>query len=1012
MRKTAWVLGIIACAFSTTAMASDLALYVGPPNDGWYTAANVAKDAETIIAKTGHLFKDVQKFDDKQFTDFIKWIEANTDDGEMDIIWLNGTIPSCLYQFPNVNPNGSRAELWLDGGNMIINVGDWFAYCSYEGGARQADNGGSGAANILDLAAGIIVSADNTSLQVTAAGQQYLPSITNPIDSDRPVGLGAVVAPWEVAAVFGQNAAGTQADPAVIHNTVTGAYVAFINQANPGFADRGLVCSEFILNWVNTVIGLTSPSLAADPVPEDGAADVLQDTVLSWLPGDFAATHDVYFGTSFADVNTASRTSPKGVLVSQDQTATEYDPDGLLAFGQTYFWRVDEVNAAPDTTIFKGQVWSFTAETYAYPITAPITATSSGNSRPDTLPQNTVNGSGLNADDQHSVELTQMWMSNEKKPQWIQYEFDKVYKLDELRVWNANQVVEAFIGFGARNVAIEYSIDGTTWTTLEGVPEFARAPGSPTYTANTTVDFGGVMAKFVKLTINSNWGGVAPQVTLSEVRFFSVPVQAFNPQPATGAANVSVETDLNWRPGREATSHKVAVGTDSAAVAAGVGAQTVTDHSYTPANLLLGTQYSWKVDEVGDAGVYAGDVWSFTTEEYTVVDSFDGYKDDMEAENTIWHTWIDGLTDQASGSVVGYDAAPFAERTIVHGGAQSMPLTYDNTSFAFSQTKRTFDGTQDWTARGVKSLSLWFQGVAGNGGQLYVKINDTKVLYDGAAADLARPAWQVWNIDLSKAGNVKSVRSLTIGVEGSGAKGKLYIDDIRLYPKTPVYIVPAAPQATNLAAHYTFDEGSGTRVGDSSGKGNHGTTTGNPQWVAGTLGGALSFDGVDDFVNCGNNASVTNVGSVSVAAWIKLAVGGLDIKVASNQNASTGGYKLGVYSTNMVEFEIRTSANAATLNRAAPGGTAMVPGVWYHVVGVYEKGKALRTYVNGRLDRELLTTVQAGVSTGALMLGREAPAGANWWNGQMDDVRIYSQALSDAEVAGLAGQTLPMHKPF
>ena len=64
-------------------------------------------------------------------------------------------------------------------------------------------------------------------------------------------------------------------------------------------------------------------------------------------------------------------------------------------------------------------------------------------------------------------------------------------------------MIEAFIGFGAKNVTIEYSTDGATWTTLEGVPEFARATGSATYTANTTVDFGGVMAKFVKLTINA-----------------------------------------------------------------------------------------------------------------------------------------------------------------------------------------------------------------------------------------------------------------------------------------------------------------------------------------------------------------------------------------------------------------------------------------------------------------------------------------------------------------------------
>ena len=85
-----------------------------------------------------------------------------------------------------------------------------------------------------------------------------------------------------------------------------------------------------------------------------------------------------------------------------------------------------------------------------------------------------------------------MWMTNGAKPAWIQFEFDKVYKLDHMLVWNSNQLIESFLGFGAKTVTIEYSEDGATWTTLEGVPEFAKATGTPTYTANTTVDFGGV----------------------------------------------------------------------------------------------------------------------------------------------------------------------------------------------------------------------------------------------------------------------------------------------------------------------------------------------------------------------------------------------------------------------------------------------------------------------------------------------------------------------------------------
>ncbi len=128
-----------------------------------------------------------------------------------------------------------------------------------------------------------------------------------------------------------------------------------------------------------------------------------------------------------------------------------------------------------------------------------------------------------------------MWMTTGMVvPSWIQYQFDKVYKLNDLKVWNSNQPIEAYIGFGAKDVTIEYSTDGKTWTTLANVPQFARAPGMPGYTANTTVQFGGVMAQYVKLTINSTWGGL-PTTGLSEVLFSYEPVQARAPQPAAGA---------------------------------------------------------------------------------------------------------------------------------------------------------------------------------------------------------------------------------------------------------------------------------------------------------------------------------------------------------------------------------------------------------------------------------------------------------------------------------------------
>jgi hypothetical protein len=86
---------------------------------------------------------------------------------------------------------------------------------------------------------------------------------------------------------------------------------------------------------------------AALPEPANQATEVPRDAVLSWLAGDRADKHNVYFGTVFDDVNEAGITDP-------------YAPADLLEFGQSYYWRVDEVNAPPEAAVNKGDVWSFT----------------------------------------------------------------------------------------------------------------------------------------------------------------------------------------------------------------------------------------------------------------------------------------------------------------------------------------------------------------------------------------------------------------------------------------------------------------------------------------------------------------------------------------------------------------------------------------------------------------------------------------------------------------------------
>ncbi|UCD48960.1 MAG: carbohydrate binding domain-containing protein [Phycisphaerales bacterium] len=533
--------------------------------------------------------------------------------------------------------------------------------------------------------------------------------------------------------------------------------------------------------------GKVVPVQAADPDPATEAGDVPRDLTLSWTPGTFAAAHDVYFGTAFADVNGADRSNPSDVLVSEGQTAAAYDT-GRLEFGQTYYWRVDEVNAAPDSTIYKGDVWSFAVEPFAYPV-ENIIASSNASSDAGAGPDNTVNGSGLNANDEHSTAATDMWLGTATdEPIWIQYEFDRVYKLHEMLVWNYNVQFELILGFGLKDVTVAYSSDGADWTTLGDVV-LAQATARADYAANTTMDLGGVAARYVRLTVNSGYGTTG-QLGLSEVRFLYIPAQARQPQPADGQGDVPPDTVLSWRAGREATSHEVYLSTDSQAVAGETAlVDTVVDAAYAPQDLAFGTDYYWKINEVNESetvSVWEGDLWSFATQEYGVIDDFESYDDE---ENLIYEAWIDGWVNE-TGSTVGYLEAPFAERSIVNSGRQSMPLEYDNSAAPFySEAERDLGGA-DWNARGADTLRLYVTGQADNDpAALYVAVEDTAgqaavVTHEDPQIVLST-TWQEWLIPFGEFDgvNLSSVRTMYIGLgdrdnPSAGGAGLIFIDDI------------------------------------------------------------------------------------------------------------------------------------------------------------------------------------------------------------------------------------------
>jgi len=752
--------------------------------------------------------------------------------------------------------------------------------------------------------------------------------------------------------------------------------------------------------------------LASAPFPDDGATDVPRDDVmLSWEPGEFAAPtngHKVYFGESFDDVNDATG--------SVAQTAASYALPERLDFGTTYYWRVDEVNAPPTSYVeFKGEVWSFTTEPIGYPV-ENVTAIASSSNSADEDPNNTINGSGLDADDLHSVGVTDMWLSSdEPNGAWIQHEFDKVYKLHQMWVWNYNTLLEPAVGFGVKDAAIKYSVDGNDYTTLGTTHEFARGSGAAGYAHNTTVDFGGAAAKYVKITANSNWGGLLQQYGLSEVSFLYIPVWAREPNPASGATDVGPDVTLSWRAGREAAEHDVYISTDEQTVIDSNVPVSIVTEAGGPISLDLDETYYWKVNEVNMAETpttWQGEIWNFTTPEYLVVDDFESYNDIPDGEegsNLVYLTWIDGYENpSANGSTIGYVEAfqPSMETDIVHGGKQSVPLMYDNSVAAYSEATRTFAVPQDWTANGIKTLSLNVFGGADNSGsgQLYLKINSTRVV---CTADIKLAGWQPWIIDLSiVGGNLQNVTQLTIGVENTGAIGVLYIDDIRLYPKAVEFVTPTAPDSTNLLAHYAFDGD----VTDSSGNGHHGEEKGKPIYGDGVDGQAMQFDGVDDYVDV--ELDVPENGC-TVAFWFKTTNpnSGLYIVVETPLAPNGGGYDRELRLT-----EGNVSARLWDAEFITAVGLNVADGQWHHVAHTY--GDAVggqKLYVDGLLlasgtkaqsDFDWQERVHFGFAKDMERLHDY------YLEGMLDDARIYDRTLTPAEIAWLAGRTEPMVKPF
>jgi len=502
-------------------------------------------------------------------------------------------------------------------------------------------------------------------------------------------------------------------------------------------ADPATIWLDFVYIYEGEYVPGISPLpplKASAPIPADGALHEDTWINLSWSPGLLAASHDVYLGDDFDAVSEAAADTFRG-----NQAAPFYVagfpgfayPEGLTP-GTTYYWRIDEVNEADPNSPWKGDVWSFSVP--------PKTA--------------------YNPDPADAAEA----------------------------VAPDNVTLRWTPGYGAKLHAVYFGDDYDQVESATG----AAMLGGAVYNA------GKLEAEKVYYWRVDEFDGT--DTYKGHVWTFTTPGSVGGPQPANGAVDVSLAATLSWTSADNAVSHDLYLGTDKDAVRNATtaspefkGNMAKGSESYDPGKLAWDSDYYWRADAVYASGPMKGPIWTFATADFLLVDDFESYNDIDPPDpngNRIFDNWIDGFGTQNNGALIGNDLPPYAEQTIVHGGAQAMIYRYDN-ELKTSEATLTLVWPRDWTEEAVTKLSLWFRGAQANSAErMFVALDGNAVVYHENAAATQQLGWNNWIIDLQSFAdqgvNLANVNNITIGfgtkgTPAAGGMGTMYFDDIRLY---------------------------------------------------------------------------------------------------------------------------------------------------------------------------------------------------------------------------------------
>jgi hypothetical protein len=782
---------------------------------------------------------------------------------------------------------------------------------------------------------------------------------------------------------------------------------------------------------------LIAPLAAYDPSPVDDARLITLDPVLTWRVGVNTQSHVVYFGTRAEAVANANPTSPEyKSLLPPDTTTWQPVADGqvILVPDTRYFWRVDEESTNGTQ---KGEVWSFETThlgmgTCTLEVWTGIQSRTVDDLRtdprfpdsPTEVNELTLFDSNANLGDWNGARI-KAWLH---VPFTGTYAF-KLCSYSPAELWLSTTpgdrtqrqlIVEVPIERLLRNdwryssepIALEanqrYYIEAL-WVTTDnnGSGSHCQAAWEGPGIRHIEVIQGGYLEPFEEL-----WASCL--------------------SPISGTIEVKPNPILSWKAGSKAAWHDVYFGDDQAAVANAItttpeiyrGRQSLENTIYVPieAPLVPNKTYYWRIDEINETNPespWKGNVWNFTTADYIVVDDFESYNDieaGQEGSHLVYETWVDGFGTTTNGSTIGYTVAfqPSMETSTVYEGKQSVPLFYNNTVASVSEVTANVADLQaglDWTKYGIRGLTLRFFGDPNNAAQqMYVEVNGAKVIYDAGAENLKRAGWQMWYIDLtSLSANLSNVTTLTIGferIDTAGGQGMILLDGIRLYSYDRQLITPVGPGTTGLQAEYQFEG----NANDSSGKGHNGTLQGDPLFVAGEVGQAISLDGVDDYVNVDDYKGILDGGAFSITAWIKSTSTGDNTIVCwgSSTNGQRVDFRLG-------SGRLRVEHGNGNLQ----GHSVVADGQWHHVaLTVAENASisypAVKLYLDGNDDSQTTTDPDVFniVASVDVNIGHRGTHNDRSCQGLIDEVRIYDRELTQEEVASLAGRTKPFDKPF